>query len=73
MTKIDASLITPLPASDSGSTAVLGSKRINPQPQVLFVSDLEWMPFKRRRQRRPAIINQAALKTRSARVEFRSC
>ena len=27
------SLITPLPASDSGSAAVWGSKRINPRPQ----------------------------------------
>ena len=33
MTKLDASLITPLPASDSGSAAVWGSKRINPRPQ----------------------------------------
>ena len=42
-------IITPLPASDSGSTAVWGSKRINPRP-VLFVSDLEWIPFKRKQQ-----------------------
>ena len=33
MTKLDAGLITSLPASDSGSTAVWGSKRINPRPQ----------------------------------------
>ena len=33
MTKLDAGLITPLPASDPGSTAVWGSKRINPRPQ----------------------------------------
>ena len=33
MTKLDAGLITPQPASDSGSTAVWGSKRINPRPQ----------------------------------------
>ena len=33
MTKLDAGLITPLPASDSGSSAVWGSKRINPRPQ----------------------------------------
>ena len=33
MTKLDAGLITPLPASDSGSAAVWGSKRINPRPQ----------------------------------------
>ena len=33
MTKLDAGLMTSLPASDSGSTAVWGSKRINPRPQ----------------------------------------
>ena len=33
MTKLDAGLITPLPASDSGSAAAWGSKRINPWPQ----------------------------------------
>ena len=33
MMKLDTGLITPLPASDSGSTAVWGSKRINPRPQ----------------------------------------
>ena len=33
MTKLDAGLMTSLPASDPGSTAVWGSKRINPQPQ----------------------------------------
>ena len=33
MTKLDAGLMTSLPASDSGSAAVWGSKRINPQPQ----------------------------------------
>ena len=33
MTKLDAGLITPLPVSDSGSTAAWGSKRINPRPQ----------------------------------------
>ena len=32
MTKLDAGLITPMPASDSGSAAVWGSKRINPRP-----------------------------------------
>ena len=41
MTKLDAGLITPLPASDPGSTAAWGSKRINPRPQ----SCLEWMPL----------------------------
>ena len=33
MTKLNADLMTPLPASDSGSAAVWGSKRINPRPQ----------------------------------------
>ena len=33
MMKLDAGLITPLPASDSGIAAVWGSKRINPRPQ----------------------------------------
>ena len=32
-TKLDTGLIAPLPASDSGSTAAWGSKRINPRPQ----------------------------------------
>ena len=33
MTKPDAGLMTSLPASDSGSAAVWGSKKINPRPQ----------------------------------------
>ena len=33
MTKLDAGLMTPLPASDPGSAAVWGSKRINPRHQ----------------------------------------
>ena len=33
MTKLDAGLMKSLPASDSGSSAVWGSKRINPRPQ----------------------------------------
>ena len=33
MTKLDAGLMTSLPASDSGSAAVWGSKRINPGSQ----------------------------------------
>ena len=40
MTKLDAGLITPLPASDSGSAAAGGSKRINPRPQ--FCLCLTW-------------------------------
>ena len=31
--KLNAGLITPLPASDSGSATVWGSKKINPRPQ----------------------------------------
>ena len=33
MTKLDAGLMTSLPASDPGSAAIWGSKRINPRPQ----------------------------------------
>ena len=33
MTKLDAGLMTSLPAFDSGSAAVWGSKRIKPRPQ----------------------------------------
>ena len=33
MTKLDAGLMTSLPASDPGNAAVWGSKRINPRPQ----------------------------------------
>ena len=40
MTKLDAGLITSLPASDPGSAAVWGSKRINPRPQ--FCLYLAW-------------------------------
>ena len=31
--ELDAGLMTSLPASDSGSAAIWGSKRINPRPQ----------------------------------------
>ena len=48
MTKLDAGLMISLPASDPGSAAVWDSKRINPRAPVLLVSDLEWIPFKRR-------------------------
>ena len=44
MTKLDAGLITSLPASDPGSAGVWGSKRI-PSAPVLFVSDLKWIPL----------------------------
>ena len=43
MTKLDAGLITPLPASDSGSAAVRGSKRINPRPK--FCLCLTWSGY----------------------------
>ena len=33
MTKLDAGLMTSLPASDPGSAAVWVSKRMNPRPQ----------------------------------------
>ena len=51
MTKLDAGLITPLPTSDSGSAAVWGSKKSKPSTPVLFVSDLEWIPIKRRQSK----------------------
>ena len=54
MTKLDAGLITSLPASDPGSAAVWGSKRINPRPQFCLClawsgcpsndDDDEWIP-----------------------------
>ena len=50
MTKFDAGLITPLPTSDSGNTAAWVVKN-KPSAPVLFVSDLEWIPFKRQRRR----------------------
>ena len=40
MTKLDDGLVTSLPASDPGSAAVWGSKRINPRPQ--FCLCLTW-------------------------------
>ena len=40
MTKLDAGLMTSLPASDPSSAAVWGSKRINPRPQ--FCLCLTW-------------------------------
>ena len=45
MTKLDAGLTTSLPAFDPSRTAFWDSKRINPWPPVLFVSDLEWILF----------------------------
>ena len=52
MTKLDAGLITPLPASDPGSTAAWGSKRINPRPQSYLSLTWSGYFFKRRRRRR---------------------
>ena len=48
LTVLDAEtrcLTLSLPASDPGSTAVWGSKKDKPSAPVLFVSDLEWIPF----------------------------
>ena len=43
MTKFDAGLRTPLPASDSGISEVWGSKRINPWPQSCLC--LTWSEY----------------------------
>ena len=43
MTKLDVGLMTSLPASDPGSAAVWGSKRINPRPQ--FCLCLSWSGY----------------------------
>ena len=43
MTKLDAGLMTSLPASDPGSAAVWGSKRINPRPQSCLC--LTWSKY----------------------------
>ena len=43
MTKLDAGLMTSLPASDSGNAAIWGSKRINPRPQ--FCLCLAWSGY----------------------------
>ena len=51
MTKLDAGLITPLPASDSGSVAAQCSKRINPRPQFCLCLTWSGYLFKRRRRR----------------------
>ena len=52
MKKFDAGLITLLPASDSGSTAAWGSKRINPRPHSCLCLTWNGYSFKRRRRRR---------------------
>ena len=52
MTKLDAGLMTSLPASDPGSAAVWGSKRINPRPQSCLCLTWSGYLFKRRRRRR---------------------
>ena len=51
MTKLDAGLMTSLPASDPGSAAVWGSKRINPRPQSCLCLTWSGYLFKRRRRR----------------------
>ena len=50
MTKLDAGLMTSLPASDPGSAAVWGSKRINPRPQSCLCLTWSGYRFKRRRR-----------------------
>ena len=47
MTKPDAGLITSLPASDPGSTAIWSSKRINPRPQSCLCLTWSGYLFKR--------------------------
>ena len=44
MTKLDAGLITSLPAFDPGSAAVWDSKRINPRPQSCLCLALSGYP-----------------------------
>ena len=59
MTKLDAGLITSLPASDPGSAAVWGSKRINPRPQFCLCLAWSGCPSnddKRRRRRRRYLV-----------------
>ena len=48
--KLDAGLMTSLPASDPGSAAVWGSKRINPRPQSCLCLTWSGYLFKRRRR-----------------------
>ena len=48
--ELDAGLVTPLPASDSGSTTVWDSKRINPRPQSCLC--LTWSRYLSKRRRR---------------------
>ena len=52
MTKLDAGLMTSLPASDPGSAAAWGSKRINFRPQSCLCLTWSGYLFKRRRRRR---------------------
>ena len=62
MTKPDAGLITSLPASDPGSTAAWGSKRINPRSQSCLC--LTWSGYlsKRRRRRHDVILYKRAFR-----------
>ena len=48
--ELDAGLMTSLPASDPGSAAVWGSKRINPRPQSCLCLTWGGYRFKRRRR-----------------------
>ena len=48
--KLDTGLTTSLPASNPGSTAGWGSKRINPRPQSCLCLTWSGCPFKRRRR-----------------------
>ena len=57
MTKLDARLITSLPASDPGSTSAWGSKRINPRPQ--FCLCLTWSGCLSKQRQRPDVITKS--------------
>ena len=61
MTKLDAGLMTSLPASDPGSAAVWGSKRINPRPQSCLCLTWSGYCFKRRRRRRRSNTNHKTI------------
>ena len=52
MAKLDAGLMTSLPASDPGSTTVSGSKRINPRPQSCLCLAWSGCPSNDDKQRR---------------------
>ena len=54
-------LMTSLPASDPGSAAVWGSKRINPRPQSCLCLTWSGYLFKRRRRRRLSYMAQLCI------------